>query len=75
MPFARQEYVMAALMASNPPSWIIHSIMDDTAAATAAAAVDAAAAAANAAAAAAYAAVEAAKAALDEVTAAARQAS
>ena len=38
LPFARQEYVMAALMASNPPSWIIHSIMDDTAAATAAAA-------------------------------------
>ena len=38
LPFARQEYVMAALMASNPPSWIISSIMDDTAAATAAAA-------------------------------------
>ena len=44
LPFARQEYVMAALMASNPPSWIISSIMDDTAAATAAAAAAAAAA-------------------------------
>jgi len=44
LPFARQEYVVAALMASNPPSWIIHSIMDDTAAATAAAAAAAAAA-------------------------------
>ena len=43
LPFARQEYVMAALMASNPPSWIINSIMDDTAAATAAAAAAAAA--------------------------------
>ena len=43
LPFARQEYVVAALMASNPPSWIIHRIMDDTAAATAAAAAAAAA--------------------------------